>query len=158
MTTPQSLIARLASPDSTGRTEADIQSDIKTLLTTDDFDLDTPRLEEQIGDGSYRRIDIVTGATVIEVKKRLTNESADADYINQLADYVTTRMSQDGSRYNEILTDGKTWWLFEQSPPPRAPSPGAAPSSLPLELPGSGLLNGSKPCWLLGAIRECHCD
>ncbi|MER0069907.1 hypothetical protein ABRP93_02060 [Corynebacterium sp. KPL2850] len=116
MTTPQSLIARLASPDSTGRTEADIQSDIKTLLTTDDFDLDTPRLEEQIGDGSYRRIDIVTGATVIEVKKRLTNESADADYINQLADYVTTRMSQDGSRYNGILTDGKTWWLFEQSP------------------------------------------
>ena len=116
MTTPQSLIARLACPDVTGRTEADIQSDIKTLLTTDDFDLDTPRLEEQIGDGSYRRIDIVTGATVIEVKKRLTNESADADYINQLAGYVTTHMSQDGSRYNGILTDGKTWWLFEQSP------------------------------------------
>lgn len=116
MTTPQSLITRLASPDATGRTEADIQSDIKTLLTTADFDLDTPRLEEQIGDGSRRRIDIATGATVIEVKKRLTNESADADYINQLAGYVTTRMSQDGSRYNGILTDGKTWWLFEQSP------------------------------------------
>ena len=44
MTTPQSLITRLASPDATGRTEADIQSDIKTLLTTADFDLDTPRL------------------------------------------------------------------------------------------------------------------
>lgn len=25
-------------------------------------------------------------------------------------------MDQDGSRYNGILTDGKTWWLFEQSP------------------------------------------
>ncbi|MDK8846158.1 N-6 DNA methylase [Corynebacterium sp. MSK297] len=116
MATPQSLITRLASPDATGRTEADIQSDIKTLLTTADFDLDTPRLEEQIGDGSRRRIDIATGATVIEVKKRLTNETADADYINQLAGYVTTRMNQDGSRYNGILTDGKTWWLFEQSP------------------------------------------
>lgn len=69
MTTPQSLITRLASPDATERTEADIQSDIKTLLTTADFDLDTPRLEEQIGDGSHRRIDIATGATVIEVKK-----------------------------------------------------------------------------------------
>lgn len=68
MTTPQSLITRLASPDATERTEADIQSDIKTLLTTADFDLDTPRLEEQIGDGSHRRIDIATGATVIEVK------------------------------------------------------------------------------------------
>lgn len=116
MTAPQSLITRLASPEATGRTEADIQSDIKTLLTTADFDLDTPRLEEQIGDGSRRRIDIATGATVIEVKKRLTNETADADYINQLAGYVTTRMNQDGSRYNGILTDGKTWWLFEQSP------------------------------------------
>ena len=116
MTVIQSLITRLASPDATGRTEADIQSDIKTLLTTGDFDLDTPRLEEQIGDGSRRRIDIATGATVIEVKKRLTNDTADADYINQLAGYVTTRMSQDGSRYNGILTDGKTWWLFEQSP------------------------------------------
>jgi hypothetical protein len=91
--TPQSLIIRLASPDATGRTEADIQSDIKTLLTTADFDLDTPRLEEQIGDGSRRRIDIATGATVIE-GKRLTNETADADYINQLAGYVTTHMSQ----------------------------------------------------------------
>src|SRR5699024_5794357 len=116
MTAPQSLITRLASPEATGRTEADIQSDIKTLLTTADFDLDTPRLEEQIGDGSRRRIDIATGATVIEVKKRLTNDTADADYIDQLAGYVTTRMSQDGSRYNGILTDGKTWWLFEQSP------------------------------------------
>ena len=116
MTAPQSLITRLASPEATGRTEADIQSDIKTLLTTADFDLDTPRLEEQIGDGSRRRIDIATGATVIEVKKRLTNGTADADYIDQLAGYVTTRMSQDGSRYNGILTDGRIWWLFEQSP------------------------------------------
>lgn len=116
MTTPQSLITRLASPEATGRTEADIQSDIKMLLTNGDFNLDTPRLEEQIGDGTRRRIDVATGATVIEVKKRLTNETADADYINQLAGYVTTRMCQDGSRYNGILTDGKTWWLFEKSP------------------------------------------
>ena len=116
MTAPQSLITRLASPDATGRTEADIQSDIKSLLTTADFDLDTPRLEEQIGDGSLRRIDIAAGATVIEVKKRLTNEVGDVEFIKQLAGYVTTRMDQTGSRYNGILTDGKTWWLFEQSP------------------------------------------
>src|SRR5699024_12357887 len=100
MTTPQSLIARLASPDATGRTEADSQSDIKTLLTTADFYLDTPRLEEQIGDGSRRRIDIATGATAIELKKRLTNATADADYSDQLAGYVTTPSSQDGSRCN----------------------------------------------------------
>lgn len=74
MLTLQSLIARLAVPESTGRTEADIQSDIKALLLSGDFNLDTPRLEEQIGDGTRRRIDIAAGATVIEVKKRLTNK------------------------------------------------------------------------------------
>lgn len=110
------LIRRLSTPEATGRTEADIQSDIKMLLTSGDFNLDTPRLEEQIGDGTRRRIDIATGATIIEVKKRLTNETADADYIKQLASYVTTRMDQECSRYNGILTDGKTWWLFEKSP------------------------------------------
>ncbi|WP_222104958.1 hypothetical protein [Corynebacterium anserum] len=73
-------------------------------------------MEEQLADGSRRRIDIAAGATVIEVKKRLTNEQADAEYINQLAGYVHTRMQQDGSRYNGILTDGRNWWLFETSP------------------------------------------
>lgn len=112
----ESLFKRLASPLETARTEANIQSDIKTLLLVGEFDLDAPRLEEQIGDGTRRRIDVATGATVIEVKRQLTNEQADADFISQLHGYVRTRMSQDGSRYNGILTDGRSWWLYEVDP------------------------------------------
>lgn len=110
------LFKRLASTAATARTEADIQSDIKALLIAGDFDLDAPRLEEQMGDGTRRRIDIAAGATVIEVKKKLTTEDADADYIDQLHGYVRTRMAQDGSRYNGILTDGRSWWLYEIDP------------------------------------------
>lgn len=112
----ESLINRLSDPDATARTEADIQSDIKLLLTTGEFDVDSPRLEEQVGDGSRRRIDIAAGATVIEVKKKLTNLDADSGYIDQLSGYVRTRMQQEQTRYNGILTDGRTWWLFETSP------------------------------------------
>lgn len=112
----EALLKRLSDPLATARTEADIQSDVRALLLGGDFNLDTPRLEEQIGDGTRRRIDIATGATVIEVKRQLTNEQADADFINQLYNYVKTRMEQDGSRYNGILTNGRHWWLYEVDP------------------------------------------
>lgn len=65
----QAIFERLSTPGAVGRTESDIQSDIKVLLLSDAFNLETPRLEEQIGDGTQRRIDIAIGATVIEVKK-----------------------------------------------------------------------------------------
>ena len=93
------------------RAEADIQSDIKALLLTGSFDLEPPRLEELVGDGTKHRIDIAAGTAVIEVKKPLTNLTGDYSYIKQLQGYVETRMSQDRSRYNGIFTDGHTWWL-----------------------------------------------
>lgn len=65
------LMDRLAHPTGAGRTEADIQSDIQTLLSGSQFKHNghAPKLEEQVGDGSQRRIDVAIGATVIEVKK-----------------------------------------------------------------------------------------
>ncbi|WP_337456683.1 N-6 DNA methylase [Prescottella sp. D32] len=110
------LIARLASPDTTARTEADIQSDVKILLLSGQFGLDEPSLEEQVGDGSRRRIDVAIGATVIEVKKSLANELAAEDHIAQLGGYVRTKTRREQSRYNGILTDGRRWWLFETDP------------------------------------------
>lgn len=110
------VYSRLARPDATGRTEADIQSDIRQLLLGGRFNLDVPRLEEQLDDGTRRRIDIAVGATVIEVKKRLDTEEAAQGYIDQLAGYVATRTRQATSRYNGILTDGRTWWLYEAEP------------------------------------------
>lgn len=106
---------RLAQPGVVGRTEADIQSDVRMLLLTEAFDLDAPRLEEQLADGTRRRIDISLGATVIEVKRTLVEGAADEE-ITQLAGYVQTRMQQTGGRYNGILTDGRAWWLFEADP------------------------------------------
>ena len=113
----EDLINRLRAPGAVGRTEADIQSDIKMLLlSAADLKVDASSLEEQIDDGSRRRIDIAVGASVIETKKKLTTLEDAATYIKQLQGYVETRMLQTGSRYNGILFDGQRWWLFEKEP------------------------------------------
>lgn len=110
------LFARLSAPRNIGRTEADIQSDVRMLLLGDAFDLDAPRLEEQIGDGTRRRIDIAVGATVIEVKKSLDTAALVTEHEAQLSGYVQQRAEHHESRYNGILTDGRTWWLYEIDP------------------------------------------
>ena len=111
------LLARLVQPAAVGRTEADIQSDIKMLLLSapdlipsDDPGSKALNLEEQLADGTRRRIDVALGATVIEVKKKLTTREDASEYIAQLQGYVETRMQQTNSRYNGILSDGRTWW------------------------------------------------
>lgn len=123
MTIDSDLLSRLVSPSAVGRTESDIQSDIKMLLlSTTDFSpaedalATIVNLEEQLGDGSRRRIDIALGATVIETKRKLTTREEASEYIKQLQGYVETRMQQTNSRYNGILSDGRTWWLFEKEP------------------------------------------
>lgn len=115
------LLARLVQPADVGRTEADIQSDIKMLLLSapdllpsDDPGSKALKLEEQLADGTRRRIDVALGATVIEVKKKLTTREDASEYVAQLQGYVETRMQQTNSRYNGILSDGRTWWLFER--------------------------------------------
>lgn len=114
---PESVVTRLLSNDHT-RTEADVQSDIKELLLQPQFGLDdhqVPKLEVQTSDGTRRRIDILTGATVIEVKKELTaairNEAEP-----QLKGYISNRIELTGGRYNGILSDGRTWALYELDP------------------------------------------
>lgn len=112
------LSQRLARPDAPGRTEADIQSDVKMLLLAGGFNLgdEQVKLEEQMGDGTRRRIDVAVGATVVEVKKVLRDQDQAAAHIEQLGGYVATRRQQEGSRYNGILTNGRTWWLYETVP------------------------------------------
>lgn len=107
------LVSRLASRDPY-RTEADIQSDIQTVLLHGGLNLSDPqvRLESQLQDGSRRRIDVEVGAAVIEVKKSLVNADAVREYESQLAGYVQTRSGQTGTRYVGILTDGTEWRLY----------------------------------------------
>lgn len=106
----------LASERPAGFSEADVQSDIKALIIEGLSSATPPRLEEQVGDGSRRRIDVASGATVIEAKKQLTTLEGSEAEIRQLEGYVRTRMAQTNSRYNGILTDGVKWWLFEVNP------------------------------------------
>lgn len=113
----EALVVRLLSNDPK-RTEADVQSDIKELLLWPQFGLDEqhgPKLEVQTDDNTRRRIDILAGATVIEVKKDLTaaiRKTAEP----QLRGYIDNRIELTGGRYNGVLTDGRTWVLYELDP------------------------------------------
>lgn len=113
----EAVIARLLSKNPE-RTEADVQSDIRELLLWPRFELDdqaSPKLEVQTEDNTRRRIDILAGATVIEVKKTLSPSVRTAAE-PQLAGYIKSRIELTGGRYNGILTDGREWMLYELDP------------------------------------------
>ena len=104
-----------------GRSEADIQSDVRTVLLDGDLDLDTDDLVEvalEAPAGGGRRIDIEVGYTVIEVKKHdlSTHEELRARAVDQLTGYVRARSLATGNRYVGILTDGRSWFLYHLRP------------------------------------------
>ena len=104
---------------STGRTEADIQSDVRKFLLDAPLDLYQGELvdialEAQAGGG--RRIDVEAGCAAIEVKKSLKSPSVLANAVGQLAGYVRQRTEELGQRYVGILTDGQSWVLFHGQP------------------------------------------
>lgn len=100
---------------SPSRTEADVQAAIASYLTISDVGL-TPsqvsRLEEQLKDGTQRRIDIAFGSLVIEVKKDLKSRQILEKSIEQLEGYLRARREADGSNYAGIITDGVEWRLY----------------------------------------------
>lgn len=101
------------------QTEADIQSDIQTVLAGGELNLtvdEVPKLEQQTADGTKRRIDIAICHCVIEVKKDLRNAAVRADGEQQLAGYLKTRQAQYNRRFVGILTDGRTWTLYDLDP------------------------------------------
>lgn len=112
------LVSRLALREG-GRTEADIQSDVRAVLLSgalslkdSDLEVQGPSLEAQVGDGSLRRIDIEAGFCVIEIKKKLTASVVAEAIADQLPGYVATREAQTGARYTGLLTDGRSWRLY----------------------------------------------
>jgi SAM-dependent methyltransferase len=111
-------IATLASR-APGRSEAIVQSDIRTLLLTAPLNLtengvESIRLETPAGE--RRRIDIEAGCTVIEVKRNLQVGNVRAEAVEQLAGYVAQRCATVGQRYVGVLTDGAEWWLYHLLP------------------------------------------
>src|SRR3954471_13950618 len=96
----QETAARLAA-GALGRTEADVQSDVRKFLLDAPLDLGGAdladvALEAQAGGG--RRIDVEAGCAAIEVKKSLSSPTVLARAVGQLAGYVSQRTEELGQR------------------------------------------------------------
>lgn len=107
-------LARRMADRRTGRTEANVQSDLHMLLTAAPLQLDDGDLQEIVLEspaGQRRRIDVEAGFTVFEVKRDLRVGNVRADAVTQLAGYVSSRHAQTGQRYVGVLTDGAEWHL-----------------------------------------------
>jgi hypothetical protein len=118
MASLRDTVARLAA-GSKGRTEADVQADVRRFLLDAPFELDDDQvidvaLEKQSGGG--RRIDVEAGCAVFEVKKSLVSKSVFEAALSQLAGYVRQRTEAQGQRYVGVLTDGQTWVLLHLDP------------------------------------------
>lgn len=114
------IATRLASGGK-GRTEAEIQADVRAFLLeaplclqADDLDDLEVALEAPVA--ARMRIDVEVGLTVIEVKRSLSSVKGKKAAIEQLADYVRQRTAECSQRYVGILTDGSRWTLFHLLP------------------------------------------
>jgi hypothetical protein len=112
------IVARLVE-GTQGRTEADIQADVRAFLLDAPLELEPDQvvevaLEAHVGGG--RRIDVEAGHAAIEVKKRLRSKSVFEKARGQLAGYVKQRTEDRSERYVGVLTDGTLWVLFHLDP------------------------------------------
>jgi len=109
------LVRRLADRR-TGRTEANVQSDLHLLLTAAPLELDDAHLQDEIvleaQAGERRRIDVEVGLTVFEVKRDLRRSGVREAAIEQLGGYVRRRTEELQQRYVGVLTDGAEWVLY----------------------------------------------
>ena len=107
-----SCLGRLADRRA-GRTEADIQADVRDVLLYGGLNISEDQLvllEAPVA--AQRRIDVEVGFTVVEVKKDLRSDRVRERAVEQLAGYVSDRCSATGERYVGILTDGAEWELY----------------------------------------------
>ena len=107
------ICGRLAA-GAAGRTEADVQSDVRQFLLDAplqlaDRDLVDVHLEAPAGEG--RRIDVEAGCAAIEVKRSIDAKTIFEKAVVQLAGYVAQRTEERGQRYVGVLTDGRNWAL-----------------------------------------------
>lgn len=99
-----------------GRTEADIQSDVRDLLYYGGFELgeETVKLESPAPD--RRRIDVEVGALVIECKRDLRPRRTLEEAEVQLAGYLAGRDRVEVGSYVGVLTDGVSWRCYRRGP------------------------------------------
>jgi hypothetical protein len=117
MTSPtggHSLIATLTrlATRNPGRSEADIQADVRDVLLYGGFDLGDEHVSLESPAPERRRIDVEVGALVIECKKDLRPAKTKTEAENQLGGYLVDRESTNKGSYVGILTDGVAWLCY----------------------------------------------
>ena len=118
MTFLTGIVSRLAA-GSLGRSEADIQADVRDFLLAAPLGLANEHLVDvalEVHAGGGRRVDIEAGCAVIEVKRDLGSPEAVKRAVRQLAGYVRQRTAAKSQRYVGVLTDGQTWILLHALP------------------------------------------
>lgn len=95
-----------------GRTEADIQADVRDVLLYGGFELGDENVLLESPAPDRRRIDVEVGALVIECKRDLQSARNLEDGEIQLAGYLTDRQAQKLGFYVGILTDGVSWRCY----------------------------------------------
>lgn len=99
-----------------GRSEADVQADVRDVLLHGGLDLgDADVLLESPAPGQ-RRLDIEAGHTVVEVKKDLDVSGLFGSALEQLAGYTIDRQAEQGGRWVGVLTDGRKWSAHRLDP------------------------------------------
>lgn len=112
---PLKIYLRLFAVRTDTRTEADVQTNIAAFLTLADIGLtegQVSKTEDQLADGTRRRIDIAYGHLVIEVKRDLSLGKVLEKTVPQLSGYLHVRQEQEGIKYAGIITDGADWHLY----------------------------------------------
>lgn len=95
-----------------GRTEADIQADIRDILLYGSFDLGDEQVHLESPAPDRRRIDVEAGALVIECKRDLRQHRVLSAAETQLFGYLRDREVESGGSYVGVLSDGCLWRAY----------------------------------------------
>ncbi len=94
-----------------GRSEADIQAQVRDVLLYGGFELGDESVALESTTDERRRLDVEVGAVLIECKKDLRPPSQLAKAETQIAEYLAGKRAT-GSPYAGVLTDGARWRLY----------------------------------------------
>ena len=129
------------------RTEADVQSGIRSLLLYGGLNLEDPQVKLETPAPGRRRVDVENGQTVLECKKDLTVGNVRSEAVKQLSGYIRDRTQELGHRYSGILTDGQEWNLYHLNQSSDEVTPVATLHVKPTDPDVEGLL-----VWLEGVL------
>ena len=95
-----------------GKTEADVQADVRDVLLYAGFDLGDEQVRLEAPAEDRKRIDVEVGAVVIECKRDLRIGKVRSEAEAQLAGYLRGRQTGGGRLYAGVLTDGTEWRYY----------------------------------------------